>query len=115
VAEPAAADPAPSIGAPALPAAVATGTGAIVVMEDVNEAVYRVDRMLRQLLMAGMLDGCRALVFGHCTECPEEADDGARPLDDVLAETADALGVPCLAGVPVGRPGQTNLLKVEVV
>jgi muramoyltetrapeptide carboxypeptidase len=50
-----------------------------------------------------MLDGCRALVFGHCTECPEEADDGARPLDDVLAETADALGVPCLAGVPVGH------------
>ena len=77
--------------------------GAIVVVEDVNEAVYRVDRMLRQLLMAGALDGCRALVFGHCTDCPEESDDGARSLDDVLAETADALGVPCLSGVPVGH------------
>jgi muramoyltetrapeptide carboxypeptidase len=77
--------------------------GAVVVMEDVDEAVYRVDRMLRQLLMAGLLDGCRALLFGHCTRCPEESDDGARSLDDVLAEAADALGVPCLAGVPVGH------------
>ena len=33
--------------------------GAIVVLEDVNEATYRVDRMLRQLLLAGAFAGCR--------------------------------------------------------
>jgi len=77
--------------------------GAILVLEDVNEAVYRVDRMLQQLLLAGLLDGCQAIVFGHCTDCPEESDDGARRLDDVVAEVADALDVPCLAGVPVGH------------
>ena len=77
--------------------------GAILVLEDVNEAVYRVDRMLRQLLLAGLLRGCRAVVFGHCTDCPEESDDGARTLDDVLAELAALLDVPCLAGVPVGH------------
>lgn len=77
--------------------------GAILVLEDVNEAVYRVDRMLRQLVLAGMLRGCRALVFGQCTDCPAERDDGARTLDEVLAELADELGVPCLAGVPVGH------------
>jgi muramoyltetrapeptide carboxypeptidase len=76
---------------------------AILVLEDVDEAVYRVDRMLQQLLLAGLLDGCRAIVFGHCTSCPEESDDGARRLDDVVAEVADALDVPCLAGVPVGH------------
>lgn len=77
--------------------------GAILVLEDVNEAVYRVDRMLRQLRLAGMLDGCRAIVFGHCTSCPAESDDGARTLDEVLDELAAELGVPCLAGVPVGH------------
>jgi muramoyltetrapeptide carboxypeptidase len=77
--------------------------GAILVLEDVNEAVYRVDRMLQQLLLAGLLAGCRAIVFGHCTSCPEESDDGARRLDDVVAEVAAALDVPCLAGVPVGH------------
>ena len=77
--------------------------GAIVVLEDVNEAVYRIDRMMQQLRLADIFAGCRALVFGACTSCPEESDDGARTLDDVLAETADALAVPCLAGVPVGH------------
>jgi muramoyltetrapeptide carboxypeptidase len=77
--------------------------GAILLLEDVHEAVYRVDRMLRQLLLAGALDGCRGIVFGQCTDCPEESDDGARRLDDVLAEVAETLRVPCLAGVPVGH------------
>jgi len=77
--------------------------GAIVVLEDIDEPVYRVDRMLRQLLLAGLLDGARALVFGACTNCPEAADDGARRLDDVIAELAERLAVPALAGVPVGH------------
>lgn len=78
--------------------------GAVVVLEDVNEAVYRVDRMLRQLLLAGAFAGCRALVFGQCTGCPEPCDDdGRRTLDAVVAEAADVLGVPAAAGVPVGH------------
>ena len=77
--------------------------GAILVLEDVNEAIYRVDRMLRQLLLAGMLRECRAIVFGQCTDCPTESDDGARTLDDVLVELADLLRVPCLAGIPMGH------------
>ena len=76
--------------------------GALLVLEDVGEAVYRVDRMLQQLRLAGALDGLRGILFGHCTECPGEAD-GARPLDAVLTEIADALEVPCVAGVPVGH------------
>jgi muramoyltetrapeptide carboxypeptidase len=77
--------------------------GAIVVLEDVNEPVYRIDRMLRQLLLAGTFTGCRAIVFGQCTDCPEESDDGARSLDDVVAEVADVLRIPALVGVPVGH------------
>jgi len=77
--------------------------GAIVVLEDINEPVYRVDRMLRQLLLSGALDSSVAIAFGHCTACAEESDDGARTLDEVLAETAGILGIPCLAGIPVGH------------
>lgn len=75
----------------------------ILVLEDIDEAVYRVDRMLRQLLMAGLLDGVRAIVFGACTNCPEASDDGARRLDDVVLEIAEALDVPAVVGVPVGH------------
>jgi muramoyltetrapeptide carboxypeptidase len=77
--------------------------GAILVLEDVNEAVYRIDRMLRQLRLAGMLDGVRGLAFGHFTAIPADGDEGERLLDDVLAELADELRVPCLAGIPMGH------------
>jgi muramoyltetrapeptide carboxypeptidase len=94
------------VGTPYLPAL----DGAILVLEDVNEPVYRIDRMLAQLRLSGALQGVRAIVFGACTNCPEESDDGARSLDDVLSELANTLRVPCLAGVPVGHlPDQWTL------
>ena len=76
---------------------------AIAVLEDVNESVYRVDRMLIQLRISGAFDGCRGILFGHCTNCLEATDDGARTLQEVVQETADALGVPALMGVPLGH------------
>jgi muramoyltetrapeptide carboxypeptidase len=78
-------------------------TDAIVVLEDIDEPVYRVDRMMRQLLLAGLLDGVRGIVFGACTNCPEAVDDGARRLDDVIGEIAALLGVPAIIGAPVGH------------
>jgi muramoyltetrapeptide carboxypeptidase len=78
-------------------------TDAILVLEDIDEPVYRIDRMMRQLLLAGLLDGVRGIVFGTCTNCPEAADDGARPLDDVIEEIAVLLGVPTIIGAPIGH------------
>ena len=43
--------------------------GAILFLEDVGEEIYRVDRMLTQLKLAGVLDQIVGLVFGHCTDC----------------------------------------------
>lgn len=72
----------------------------IVVLEDINEAVYRVDRLLQQLLLSGALTGCKAIIFGHCTSCAE--NDG-RNVKDVLKEAAEYLKVPCMYGIPVGH------------
>ncbi len=78
--------------------------GAILVVEDVNEAAYRVDRMLRQLLLSGALAELQGIVVGQFTGCPEQADDdGARSIDDLFRELADTLQVPCAAGAPVGH------------
>ena len=78
-------------------------TDGILILEDINEPVYRIDRMLQQLRLTGSLNGCRGIAFGDCTSCREDAGGGGRPLDDVIGETAHALGVPCLAGIPVGH------------
>jgi muramoyltetrapeptide carboxypeptidase len=75
----------------------------ILILEDVGEPVYRIDRMLRQLLLTGALAGVKAIAFGDCTGCKEDAGGGGRPLDDVITEFAEALGVPCLAGIPIGH------------
>jgi muramoyltetrapeptide carboxypeptidase len=77
--------------------------GSIVVLEDIGEAAYRLDRMLTQLRLAGAFDNCAGVVFGQFTNCPEGTEDGSRPLHNVFEETVAAVGVPAIAGVPVGH------------
>lgn len=77
--------------------------GAILVLEDIDEAVYRVDRMMRQLLLAGALQRCVAVVAGDFKPPSGETAADNRAVDDVIAEAADAAGIPCLAGAPFGH------------
>ncbi len=75
----------------------------ILILEDINEPVYRIDRMFQQLKLAGAFNGCKAIAFGECTSCTDDAGGGGRSFDEVLGELAHSLGVPCLAGIPVGH------------
>ena len=73
--------------------------GRILFLEDVGEPAYRVDRMLHQLLRAGVLDGVAGLAFGRFTGVREGSDD----ITAVLAECAFRLGVPAVADLPFGH------------
>lgn len=77
--------------------------GAILVIEDVGESNYRVDRMLRQLELSGALGAVAGIAFGQFTEGTDPADTTSRLLDDVLCEAADFAGVPAIAGIPMGH------------
>ena len=77
--------------------------GAILIIEDVDEAVYRVDRMMRQLLLAGVLGRCAAIVAGDFRPPRGETSEGNRTVDEVIAEAALEAGIPCLAGAPFGH------------
>ncbi len=76
---------------------------AILIVEDVNEAAYRIDRMLTQLRLAGRLAQCRGIVFGQFTDIPTASDGSTRTVDDVLREVVSALEVPSIGGAPVGH------------
>lgn len=78
---------------------------AIVVLEDVNEDVYRIERMLLTLRLGDAFATCTGLVFGAFTNTPPERPDhgGVRAIEAVLQELADQLRVPCIAGAPVGH------------
>ena len=77
--------------------------GAILVLEDIDEAVYRVDRMLRQLVLSGALSRCVALVAGDFRPPSGETEVDNRGIDDVIAEAADLAGIPCFSGAPFGH------------
>lgn len=77
--------------------------GAILVLEDVNESVYRLDRMLTQLRLSGALAQVAGIAFGHFTEIPDDDSSETRPLDDLLSEIADRCAVPCVARIPLGH------------
>lgn len=77
--------------------------GAILVLEDVNESVYRIDRMLTQLHLSGALDAVAGIAFGQFTDIPDDAANEQRPLGRLLQEVADWTSVPCVAGIPLGH------------
>jgi muramoyltetrapeptide carboxypeptidase len=72
--------------------------GGIVVLEEVGESPYRVDRMLTQLLRSGWFDGVRGVAVGRLSGCGPE-DEVRRVLEDRLVP----LGVPVLTGLAVGH------------
>ncbi|MFN2566377.1 MAG: LD-carboxypeptidase, partial [Gemmatimonadaceae bacterium] len=77
--------------------------GVILVLEDVNEDVYRIDRMLTQLRLSGLLPTCAGIVFGAFTDMPGEPGENVRALDALCDEIARDLRVPCFAGAPIGH------------
>ncbi|HEY8143852.1 MAG TPA: LD-carboxypeptidase [Kofleriaceae bacterium] len=75
--------------------------GAILLLEDVNEAFYRIDRMLTQLRLGGKLDRLAGVAFGYCSECPTDAPSFS--LEEILDEFFRPLGVPACAGLAFGH------------
>jgi muramoyltetrapeptide carboxypeptidase len=78
-------------------------TDAILVLEDVGEATYRIDRMLQQLRLSGAFSHLAGIGFGQFTECTDPLDADPCPLEDILRDVADIAGVPALAGIPLGH------------
>jgi muramoyltetrapeptide carboxypeptidase len=77
--------------------------GAIVFLEDVGEALYRVDRMLAHLRMVGALDRLAGVAVGRFTQLERHIGDGALGFDEVLATYLDPLGIPVAVGFPIGH------------
>jgi muramoyltetrapeptide carboxypeptidase len=80
----------------------------ILFLEDVDEAPYRIDRMLRQLRAAGDLENVVGVVLGDMKGCaPPMAADFS--LDDVVLEALSGLELPIALGLSSGHTGSPNL------
>jgi muramoyltetrapeptide carboxypeptidase len=78
---------------------------AIMVLEDVGEPVYRLDRMVTQLQLSGGLMGVQAFALGSFSSEPGQRDQHAESfMEQRLAE----FDVPVVVGVPVGHDGDNE-------
>jgi muramoyltetrapeptide carboxypeptidase len=80
--------------------------GAILLLEDVGERPYRLDRYLTQLALAGALRGLAGVAVGQLTDCDGEA--GA----EVVRRLVGALGVPAAEGFPFGHEDRNLALPL---
>ncbi len=76
--------------------------GAVLLIEDHNEAYYRLDRMLTQLLITGRLSRLAGIAVGHLLE----SDRPDRLLQELLQDRLCSLGIPIILDVPVGHTPQ---------
>ena len=81
--------------------------GAVVLLEEVAEKPYAVDRYFTRMALAGAWDGAAGALVGDFTGC----DDPTYPetaVEQVIDERLRAVGVPGLAAAPIGH-GSRNL------
>lgn len=75
--------------------------GTILVLEDVGERPYRLDRMFTHLRLAGLLDGVAGIAVGQLTNCEEK--DAGYTAEEVIQEILGELPMPSAMGFPVGH------------
>jgi muramoyltetrapeptide carboxypeptidase len=75
--------------------------------EDVDEPVYRIDRMLTHLRLSGRMQGIRGVVVGRLKDCGNEPD-----LLDLLREFFGPYAIPVVTNLPFGHHGDNLLMPV---
>jgi muramoyltetrapeptide carboxypeptidase len=78
-------------------------SGAVLLIEEVGEAAYRIDRMLTQMKMAGVFNGLKAVLLGTFEDCGPVGE-----IDALIKEQFHDLDIPILSGAPIGH-GKENL------
>jgi muramoyltetrapeptide carboxypeptidase len=91
----------------------------ILFVEEVGEEVYRVDRMLTQLKLAGVLDQIAGFVFGQCTNCDKITNENSKKdgessltLAQVLNDHIQPLRIPAWSGAMIGHIKNKYVLPV---
>jgi muramoyltetrapeptide carboxypeptidase len=89
----------------------------ILFLEDVDEAPYRVDRMLTQLRLAGKLDRCAGILLGDWKDCEPKEGKPSLTLLQVFEEVLAPAGKPVAFGFRAGHctPALTFPLGVQAV
>ena len=76
---------------------------AIVFLEDINEAPYRVNRMLTQLVQSGDLPSAAGVMMGVCARCRTSTDEPSLTMEETLRDRLEPLPLPAAMGLSFGH------------
>jgi muramoyltetrapeptide carboxypeptidase len=85
-------------------------SGRLLLLEDVGESPYRIDRLLTQLLLSDVLERAAGVLFGTFHGCKGDPEDGT--IDQVLADFSERCPCPVILGMPYGHGGERRILPV---
>jgi muramoyltetrapeptide carboxypeptidase len=85
--------------------------GKLLFLEDVSAKPYQIDRMLRQLILAGKLDGVKGIMFGEMLDCVPQGSD-AGMLDAMILRVLDWFEGPIAIGLRSGHVSRANVTLV---
>lgn len=93
-------------------------TNKIIFLEEVGEEPYRIDRMLTQLINAGKLQKCKAIVMGVFSNCEVKKDNPSFSdsfnLREVIFDRLGSLGIPVIYGLSFGHIKNKFTLPIGV-
>ncbi|MCZ2200325.1 MAG: LD-carboxypeptidase [Cylindrospermopsis raciborskii PAMP2012] len=98
------------LGTPLLPPM----DGVILALEDVTEAPYRIDRMLTQWRLSGILHQVRGVALGGFTNCQPPPNIPSLSVNEVLSDRLSDLGIPIVSDLPFGHDSPNAALPVGV-
>ncbi len=83
--------------------------GKILLVEDLDEYLYHIDRMMLGLKRAGMLEGLAALVVGGLSDMHDNTVPWGRTAEQIVADTVREYDYPVVFDAPFGHLGDNNL------
>jgi len=88
--------------------------GKILFLEETREEVYRVDRMLTTLKLAGVFDDMAGFVFGKCGHCAPEVPAESLSMEQVLKDHLNPTGKPAVFGAMIGHIANKFTLPIGI-
>ena len=87
--------------------------GTILLLEDIDEAPYRIDRMLTQLKAASKFRNVKGVIFGKMPGC-QPPTHSTYVLEDVIRDRLADEAFPILYGFPTGHGGEQVTLPIGI-
>ncbi len=88
--------------------------GVILALEDVTETPYRIDRLLTQWRLSGVLSKVRGIALGRFSRCEAPPNISSFAIEEVLRDRLADLDIPIVSDLPFGHDGPNAALPVGI-